>query len=325
MSTRGMMVGVDIGGTKTEAVVVADDGTVAGRMRLPTGFGSDAVIESAIASITGAAAEAGVAVETLATIGVGIPGTVDTATGLVTHAINLGIERLELGPVLWQRLGMPVRVENDVNAAAIGAFHALEQPATASIAYLNLGTGLAAGLVLRGELWRGARGSAGEIGHVLVDPNGPLDLDGQRGGLEVVASGSGIARQWATGGDNPVTAVLDAAEAGYERAIEIRRRLFEGVAASVRILVLTVDVDLVAIGGGLSRLGDRLLDGVRAVIGEWESVSPFITSLELGARLVLVPADAPVAALGAAHLGSALLGTLDEGALDERALEERTL
>lgn len=306
MSTR-MMVGVDIGGTKTEAVVVDHNGTIAGRTRLATGFGSEAVVESAVAAISGAAAEAGVAVDSIATIGVGIPGTVDAATGLVTHAINLGVDRLELGPVLWQRLGMPVRVENDVNAAAVGAFHALDQPATASIAYLNLGTGLAAGLVLRGELWRGARGAAGEIGHVLVDPNGPLDLDGQRGGLEVVASGSGIARQWATGEDNPVTAVLDAADAGDERAIEIRRRLFEGVAASVRILVLTVDVDLVVIGGGLSRLGDRLLDGVRSVVHGWEALSPFITSLELGDRITLVPADAPVAALGAAHLGAGLI------------------
>lgn len=306
MSAQGMMVGVDIGGTKTEAVVVAHDGTVAGRLRLPTGYGPDAVVESAVAAIEGAAAAAGVGITSLGTIGIGIPGTVDAATGLVTHAMNLGVERLELGPLLAQRLGMPVRVENDVNAAAIGAFHALDQPSSASIGYLNLGTGLAAGLVLRGELWRGARGAAGEIGHVLVDPSGPLDLDGQRGGLEVVASGSGIAREWGTGEDNPVTAVLDAADAGDARAIEIRRRLFEGVAASVRILVLTVDVDLVVIGGGLSQLGDRLLDGVGAVIAEWEAVSPFISSLELRARLVPVP-DAPIAALGAAYLGSSLV------------------
>ena len=317
MTGHELRVGVDIGGTKTEAVLVDASGAVLETLRIPTGFGAEAVVVSAVSAIT---TVAGSAMADIRSIGVGIPGTVDTDTGLVSHAINLGVERLELGRTLSSHFGMPVRVENDVNAAALGAFHLTGQPATASVGYLNLGTGLAAGLVLRGELWRGARGAAGEIGHILVDPAGPLDLDGQRGGLEVVASGSGIARQWATGGDNPVTAVLDAAEAGDERAIEIRRRLFEGVAASVRILVLTVDVDLVAIGGGLSRLGDRLLDGVRAVIGEWESVSPFITSLELGARLVLVPADAPVAALGAAHLGSALLGTLDE-----RALEERTL
>ena len=303
MTAPGMMVGVDIGGTKTEAVLVAADGSVVEQLRLPTGHGSEAVVESAVSAVEGLVAAAGVPLREVVSIGVGIPGTVDSASGLVSHAINLGVERLELGSTLTGRFGMPVRVENDVNAAALGAFHLLQQPATASIGYLNLGTGLAAGLVLRGELWRGARGAAGEIGHILVDPDGPLDLDGQRGGLEVVASGSGIARQWATGEDNPVSAVLDAADAGDARAAEIRRRLLEGVAASVRILVLTVDVDLVVVGGGLARLGDRLLDGVHDVIASWEAKSPFIASLELFERIRTLPAESPVAALGAAHLG----------------------
>jgi glucokinase len=194
-----------------------------------------------------------------------------------------------------------VHVENDVNAAALGAFHALEQPATSSIGYLNLGTGLAAGLVLGGQLWRGARGAAGEIGHILVDPAGPVDLDGEHGGLEVVASGSGIARQWTAGG---VTDLLDAADAGDATAIEIRRRLVHGVATSVRILVLTVDVELVVIGGGLSRLGDRLLTPVNEVFEGWSRQSPFIASLELAHRIRVLPGDVPVAALGAAHLGA---------------------
>ncbi len=302
--TTGMRVGVDIGGTKIEAVVVDADGTVQHKLRLPTGHGSDQVVESAVAVITGLASAAGCETSDFGSIGVGIPGTVDSASGLVSHALNLGVERLELGTVLADRFGMPVRIENDVNAAALGAFHVLEQPATASIAYLNLGTGLAAGLVLRGELWRGSRGAAGEIGHILVDPAGPLDLDGQRGGLEVVASGSGIARQWGSSEENTVTAVLDAADAGDARAVEIRRRLFDGVAASVRILVLTVDVDLVVIGGGLAKLNHRLLDGVQGVIEDWEAHSALIQSLELHSRVRLIPEDAPVAALGAAHLGA---------------------
>ena len=302
--TTGMRVGVDIGGTKVEAVVVDSDGAVQHQLRLPTGHGPDEVVESAVAVITGLASAAGCDTSDFGSIGVGIPGTVDSASGLVSHALNLGVERLELGTVLSDRFGMPVRIENDVNAAALGAFHVLEQPATASIAYLNLGTGLAAGLVLRGELWRGARGAAGEIGHILVDPAGPLDLDGQRGGLEVVASGSGIARQWGSSEANTVTTVLDAADAGDAKAIEIRRRLFDGVAASVRILVLTVDVDLVVIGGGLAKLNHRLLDGVQGVIEDWEAQSALIQSLELHSRVRLVPEDAPVAALGAAHLGA---------------------
>jgi len=301
-----MRMGVDIGGTKTEAVAVADDGSVVEIVRLATGFGPEAVIESSVEAVNALARATGIATGDFATIGVGIPGAVDAASGRVSHAINLGLEQLALGDELGARLGADVRVENDVNAAALGAFHLFEQPATASMSYLNLGTGLAAGLVLRGELWRGARGGAGEIGHILVDPAGPLDLDGQHGGLEVMASGSGIARQWARPGDNAVSAVLDAADSGDPNAVAIRRRLYEGVAASVRILVLTVDVDLVVIGGGISGLGDRVMGGVRDVIATWGDQSPFIHSLGLAERIRLLPAGAPVAALGAAHLGGML-------------------
>ena len=298
-----MRIGIDIGGTKTEAVVVAADGSVLESVRLPTGFGPEAVIASTLAAVDALTAASGRGTADFTTVGVGIPGAVDAATGRVSHAINLGLEQLELGAQLTALLGTPVRVENDVNAAALGAFHLFDQPATASMAYLNLGTGLAAGLVLAGELWRGARGGAGEIGHILVDPAGPLDLDGQHGGLEVVASGSGIARQWGRGNGNAVSAVLDAAEGGDEAAVEIRRRLFEGVAASVRILVLTVDVDLVVVGGGISSLADRIMGGVGEVFARWSSQSPFIDSLGLAERIRILPAGAPVAALGAAHLG----------------------
>jgi len=97
--------------------------------------------------------------------------------------------------------------------------------------------------------------------------------------------------------------VLDAADAGEPRAVEIRRRLFEGVAHSVRILVLTVDVDLVVVGGGISTLGPRVLGGVGAIFDDWAAHSPFINSLGLAERLRLLPSDAPVAALGAAYLG----------------------
>lgn len=303
MSAGELRVGVDIGGTKTEAVAVDGAGTIVHSLRLPTGHGASEVLDSALVAVNGIAAQAGCEPHEFGSIGVGIPGRVDSATGVISHAINLGVEHLELGHMLSEQFGLAVRVENDVNAAALGAFHVLDQPTSASLAYLNLGTGLAAGLVLRGELWRGARGAAGEIGHILIDPDGPADLDGQRGGLEVVASGSGVARQWAGGNGNAVTAVLDAAETGDEKALEIRRRLFEGVAASVRILVLTVDVDVVVVGGGIARLGPRLLDSVEQVIAGWEAQSGFIRSLELRERVHLLPAESRVAALGAAYLG----------------------
>jgi glucokinase len=293
-------VGVDIGGTNTDAVILDDAGTVAHSLRLPTGWGHDAVLDTATSAVMGLADAAGVAPSSFASIGVGVPGAVDPERGTVTHARNLGVAHLDLGTLLGANVGAAVRVENDVNAAALGAFHQLGLLPDQSMAYLNLGTGLAAGLVLGGQLWRGSRGAAGEIGHILIDPAGPLDEDGQPGALEVMASGSGISSQWS----GSVTEMLAAAERGDEKAIEIRQRMFTAVASAVRILVLTVDVDLVVIGGGISLLGDPLLAAVRSVFDQWGGGSPFITSLRLGERVRILPPDSGAAATGAAWLGA---------------------
>jgi predicted NBD/HSP70 family sugar kinase len=199
-----------------------------------------------------------------------------------------------------------VRVENDVKAAALGAYHfmtAEAAPTARSMAYLNLGTGLAAGLVIDGALWRGARGAAGEIGHIPVDPNGVRCACGQRGCLETVASGSAIARQWATDDPIPARSLLAAAASGDRTAEAIRSRLVDNVAAAVRVLVLTVDVEVVMIGGGLSALGEWLLGEVRRVLASWAVESPFLASLELDRRVQLVPTGFPAAAVGAALVG----------------------
>ena len=298
-----MRVGVDIGGTKTEAVAVDAAGSIVAQLRLPTGFGADAVVGSTVDVITQLAALAGVEARDFESIGVGIPGAVDTASGRVTHAVNLGLNGLDLGGELTARLGVPVRVENDVNAAAVGAFHLLGTPGSHSLAYLNLGTGLAAGLVLGGQLWRGSRGTAGEIGHIPVDPNGPPCSCGQHGCLEMVASGSAVARQWPTDHPHPVQSLFEAADSGDALAIEVRQRLIDNVASAVRILVLTVDVDAVVIGGGITSLGEPLIAMVRACLDRWADASPFIASLELSRRVDLVPPGFPAAAVGAALVG----------------------
>ena len=298
-----LRIGIDIGGTKTDAVAIAPSGEIVERLRLPTGFGPGAVVDTAVAAVTSLATATGTEVTGFTSIGIGIPGAVDPATGRVTHAVNLGLEGLELGAELSRRLGRPVRIDNDVNAAALGAFHLLEKHEHASMAYLNLGTGLAAGIIIDGRVWRGSRGTAGEIGHIPVDPNGPECPCGQRGCLEMLASGSAIARQWPTDDPKPARALFAAAAAGDPAAIEVRQRFVENVAAAVRILVLTVDVDSVVIGGGLSSLGPVLLDEVRAVLASWEAESAFLSSTHLSERIAIVPVDFPAAAVGAALVG----------------------
>jgi predicted NBD/HSP70 family sugar kinase len=120
-----------------------------------------------------------------------------------------------------------------------------------------------------------------------------------------MASGSAVARQWPTDEPKPVRALFAAADAGDEVAREVRVRLVENVAAAVRLLVLTVDVDDVVIGGGLSSLGDVLLGEVRAVLARWAADSEFLASLQLPERVALVPSGFNAAAIGAALVGAA--------------------
>ncbi|MFV0634387.1 ROK family protein [Demequina sp.] len=294
----GVRIGVDVGGTKIDAVVLDGSGAVLARHRLAVGKGEHGVVATTVEAVESACADAGISVGDAASIGIGIPGSV--SSGVVRHAFNLGVTELDLAGALGTRWSVPVYVENDVNAAALGAWHLLGG-GHASAAYLNLGTGLAAGIVLDGRVWRGAGGVAGEIGYISVDPHGPIGPDGLPGGLETYASGSGLALQWGRDGETGET-VMDRARAGDPEAAVLRDNLMFGLASAVRVLVLSLDPDHIFLGGGLTALGEELTGGARAVIDEWEAASPFLASLRMNERMSIVPADQPVAAMGAAML-----------------------
>ena len=108
-----LLAGLDIGGTKVHAVAVDANGAIVQQLRLPTGLGADAVLETAIAAVSGLAELAEVAPGDFLSIGIGIPGSVDAEAGRVAHAVNLDLAGLDLGPELAARFGVPVRVEND--------------------------------------------------------------------------------------------------------------------------------------------------------------------------------------------------------------------
>jgi glucokinase len=256
------------------------------------------VLDTAVAVL----GDLGIPIPPGSTIGVGIPGAVDSARGRVEHAVNLGLVGLDLGDALAERTGLPVRVENDVNAAALGAFAREGGGPGDSLGYLNLGTGVAAGIVLDGRLWRGARGVAGEIGHLPVDPDGELCACGQRGCLETIAAGHSVARAWPHG-EHPIRHLFDAAAAGDPAALAVRDRFSTGVADAVRALVLSVDVERIVIGGGLSRLGEELLAQVRSALVAQAEGSAFLAAQGLPGRVSVVAQDEPVAAVGAALAG----------------------
>ena len=292
--------GLDIGATKTLGLVLDADGAILAEVREPTEPGAEGIVRSASRVFEALRVATGQPLD--GSVGVGIPGLVDVGKGAVKHAVNLGVngEWLPLRELLAERLGVPVVLENDVNAATLGAA-ALDD--ASDLVYLSIGTGLAAGLMLDGRVRRGEHGAAGEIGHVPVDPQGVVCQCGQRGCLETIASGSALVAAWPSGDVPPAQALFAAARSGDPSAIEARDRFARGVASAIRVLSLAVDPASIVLGGGVAQLGDPLRTAVAQALLEQASSSPFLASLDLAGRLRVVPSDYPVAAVGAAFLG----------------------
>src|SRR5260221_3909427 len=276
---RPLLVGVDVGGTKIAVLVVDRDERVIGREVAHTAAGAqDGATEQIAAVIDRTLRSADARIHDVAAIGVGVPGRVDPLTGAVTLAVNLGWSDLPLGEQLESRLGRPCVVENDVRAAAFGLHRRRVVGEVDDLAYLAVGTGVSAGVVLHGRLHRGPRGLAGEIGHVIVDPDGARCACGERGCLETLVSGSAIARlarealeagqptalaevSNARDGTAGPTAedVYAAAAAGDRVGMEIAESVGRRLAWAIHLLVMTYDVERVVLGGGVSHAGQTFL------------------------------------------------------------------
>jgi glucokinase len=297
-----LRVGIDIGGSTIYGVVVDGEGRVLAESSRVTGWGNEAVEEGAVASVEALAAMLGRPVAELGSVGVGVPGLVDPGSGRVRNAVNIGVVELDLAARLHVRLGLRVAVDNDVNAAALGAWQWLGEHGGETLAFLNLGTGIAAGFVVDGRPWRGSRGYAGEIGHLPALDNHVLCPCGQTGCLETVASGTGLARLWPTADGHAAHDLVRAVDRGDAQAIEVWTEFVEATAIAVQVLALAVDPAKIVIGGGLSQLGSRLATSLAEVLTAREATSSFLTSLDLGARLTLIDPAFPQGAVGAALL-----------------------
>ncbi|MGC4806883.1 ROK family protein [Micromonospora sp. DT233] len=247
----GVGVGIDIGGTKTVAALVAADGTVLRRRRAPTpaGAGPAAVLDTA----------AGLAAQLLDTaagpIGVGTAGTVDPATGGIRYATESlpGWAGTPVAAELAERLGRPARVVNDVHAAALGESWVGAGRDRAHLLLVAVGTGLGGALVRHGRLDPGARGAAGAVAHLPAPGAGRLRCGcGRYGHLEAVASGTGLAAGYAHATGERVTGreVAARATAGDAAAREVLDRAGASLGAALAGLVCVLDPEVVLVAGG---------------------------------------------------------------------------
>lgn len=300
-----LFLGVDIGGSSVETVVTDRAHHVAAHALEPTDTSSgEAVVASARASIRGALVRAAGAAEVVAGIGIGVPGQVDADRGVVRFAMNLNIGEagLALGAAVEEAFGLDVAVENDVRAAAVGAYELFrpQVPDLHTLVYLSIGTGISAGVVVDGGLRRGRRGLAGEIGHVVVDEDGPPCRCGLRGCLEAVAAGPAVAQRWPAEDGRNAERLFAAAAEGRPDAIRAGAEFTARWVEAIQWLGLAHGADLVVLGGGVGSVGGTLLDAIRLRLAEFAERSELARRLLPPERVVSVPAGHPTGAIGAA-------------------------
>lgn len=309
------VIGIDVGGTKV-ATAKLGAGGLSDHQQQPTALEStDALIDQFVELVGRSAAG-----DSFDAVGVGVPSVVRFATGEVASSVNIPLAGVQLRQVLGDRLGVPVFIDNDATVAAFAEAHD-ERLALAvrNLVMLTVGTGIGGGIVLDGQIFRGASGGAGELGHTLVAL--PIDADvpwftdhfPQPGSLESYASGraldgfaaesaqaspdSALGRAAAAGKEVRGGDAVTAAAAGDEAAAAVVRRWAHAVGIGIANAINTFDPDEVVIGGGAAAAGEPLLEQAREIAAGY-----VVTGLQGLATVRLARFSAEAGVLGAALL-----------------------
>ncbi len=279
-----LLLGLDIGGTKSAAVVGDSAGNVLSRVSAPTPReGGQKAVPLFCEMLREVCRRQGVAITDITALGVSYGGPADSESGRVYTPPNLPAwEPMPLKSLIEAEFGLPVHLENDANATALAEHRWGAGQGCRDMAFLTMGTGIGAGLILEGHLYRGRRDLAGEVGHAVVLPNGPLCPCGKRGCLEALASGTSIGRMGCERyGQTGLTAedVCARARQGDEiaRGIIADAALYMGI--GLANLLHTLNLERIVLGTLAVHAADLLLDPIRASAEAhcwprvWEGVS----------------------------------------------------
>lgn len=282
MSLDDYFLGIDFGATKIAAVIIDRNANVLGAGRIDTPQGKPVLIDAALDELVEAANqalnEAGLILDQIKGIGVGVPGLTDIKTGSVLLASNLGWSNIPLAELLSTKLDRkgPIIIEKDTNAGAFAEYHMGAGRKRNPMLFIAIGTGIGGGIVIEGKLFRGASGGGGGFGHMIVKEDGQECACGGRGCLVTISSGRAIASQAEHALDTgehsllanqkgKITArdVANAARIGDAVSLKIFNRAAHYLGIALAISVNLLNPESIIIGGGLSEAGDLFLAHAR--------------------------------------------------------------
>ena len=266
MTRSDPVVAVDVGGTSIRAALVDADATVHDVRSWPTPRGTTAIVDAIVAAVR----EVRDTAASIGGIGVVVPGSVDAAAGIARYSANLGWRDVPLRAQLGDVFGEPVAIDHDVRAAGLAEWRLGAARGVDDCIVVMIGTGIAAAVVSGGRLLTGSAGLAGEIGHMIVVPDGEPCTCGQRGCVEAYASAAAISRRYvAHGGAEALSSAVIAGRVESDPiAAQVWAEATGVLGAAVAATVAVLDPELVVLGGGLSAAGERLLAPVRATLDE---------------------------------------------------------
>ena len=307
--------GIDLGGTTISAAVVTQQGEILSQTQVDTPRGAPAVCDAIAAAARQAAAGAGCAPAELDGAGMGSPGTIDPAAGVVEYWSNLDFHHVPICAMLEERLGRPVLLENDANTAALGEYTAGAGRGASSMVAVTLGTGVGGGAVLDGRLYAGVNHAALEVGHMVIDrAAGPVCTCGRRGCFESLASAAALVRQTRAAMEEHRESLLwtlaptleqvngkvffAALAQGDPTARAVMDRYVQYLGCGIVNLVNLFQPEVMCIGGGISRAGDAFLLPLREALDREE----YTRSSPVRTRLVLAQLGNDAGLIGAALL-----------------------
>ncbi|MEH7379018.1 ROK family glucokinase [Bacillus sp. JJ1533] len=267
------IIGIDIGGTNVKIGLLNLQGDILKRWEIPTIRGEEIITniwESVLSNVSIDDVE-----NNILGIGVGAPGFVEGETGIVFEAVNLSWKNFELGQLLSNKFSLPVIVENDANLAALGEYWKGAGDRVENLIFITLGTGVGSGIIANGAILNGENGTAGEIGHIIVEPKGYNCNCGRVGCLDTISSATGIVRQAKDKiKENPTSNLaryvqargsLDAkdiftqARSGDQDCVDILEYTSEMLGKALANAAAIINPSKIIIGGGVSQAGDQLL------------------------------------------------------------------
>ncbi|MGE5673230.1 MAG: ROK family protein [Mycobacterium leprae] len=293
---------VDFGGTKLMVGLVNQRGEVLARDTVPTprDGGPAVVAETAAGLLRGLAQRQGVALDQLVGVGATVPGLADSRAGILRYAPAHGWRDVPFAQMLVDRLQLPVRIANDVNACALAEQRFGAGRGVANLLWLTISTGIGGGLVLNGQMYEGSGGVAGEVGHLVVEEGGPQCGCGHHGCLEAVAAGPAIARRARDLGLSVDDAreVAVAARNGDPVAVQVMIDTATYLGRAIAFCWNLLDPDMVVLGGGVAQSLELMLPVILTVMQERTILlperPPRIAKTELGYEAALIGAAALV-------------------------------